>query len=658
MPSSITASSSRLKRYKISTRTTSVSNYSLNIKDTTPWAEFMSEEGFDSIPITTDIGGSTSMSPSITPLVHKIEISRENPSEKKISDTDVTLDLIKNKDKIIMGMGPTEREYHLPVPFSASLIKGNNITPPYSYIVPGILAQTGTLNSCLPGRNKRPLIDDVRDLQSPTILTYSSIFNSVKVAFIAASSSSCHSLAIDVTGKAYGWGRNDRGQIISSLGPSVTVPTCIVVSPETKGNNDINIGRFVGGAVGKSHSVLVDEYGNAYACGDNKMGQCGINRSSEQVANFRRCVLEDRSRQKMKDNKCFDDTGIKLNRESSEDVRIIQASCGEYFTVLLSNMGHIYTCGLSEFGQLGNGETGKYFITPSKLAFTNAIKFQRQSVFVESLVETHSSMTTFTNDLHNNKVVPLPDSKNISIASISCGKNHTIAIEAPCRNSSHLSRVFSWGCGDYGCLGHNIQADEYKPRFVSSLHGLLFHGNAPVRASAGAHCSMVLTERGHVYYWGKHKMEGEATMRPTVVEALANNGHIVKALGSGATTVFCATKDGVTVSWGRGTYGELGYGKKGAKSSSKPKFVERLDKCLVTDIKCGYGHTLFLIRNSDVEDKVAWSKLDKVDTRDLQQFIDHEPGSLDNFENSIKAVKDKKTNVNGIKKKNGRTKKI
>merc|ERR1712032_311907 len=142
--------------------------------------------------------------------------------------------------------------------------------------------------------------------------------------------------------------------------------------------------------------------------------------------------------------------------------------------------------------------------------------------------------------------------------------------------------------------------------------------------------------------------EGEATMRPTVVEALANNGHIVKALGSGATTVFCATKDGVTVSWGRGTYGELGYGKDGAKSSSKPKFVERLDRCLVTDVKCGYGHTLFLIRNEDEEDRAAWRKLDKIETRNLLQFINHSPGALEKFEPETDEVKDEESNVRGI----------
>lgn len=519
-----------------------------------------------------------------------------------------------------------KKNYHLPVPDLSSFRNNTKINPFYVPIEPGILAQTGTLDASLPGRTKRLRIDDPRDLQSPTILTYFSIFNSCKVAYIAASPSSCHSLAIDIHGQAYGWGRNDQGQIMSPACSVVSVPTRIFVESKTTESAKTNIGIFVGGAVGKSHSVLVDQQGLTYACGSNKMGQCGVNRYFDQITNFHQCVLVDGGKQsKSSGNVC----GCAIeDEEKSNYVKIVQASCGENFTVLLSNMGHIYTTGLSQYGQLGNGETGEYFITASKLTFANTVKFQRRSVFVESKVNLKSSKTTLTDELKNDKMLPIPDSSNIVIASISCGKNHTIALEAPFKSGFHSRRVFTWGCGNYGCLGHNIQADEYIPRVISRFNDPLFVGNEPIKASAGIHCSMVLTENGHVYYWGKHKIQGEATMRPTVVEALANNGHVVKSLGGGGTTVFCSTRDGVTVSWGNGLYGELGYGKKGTKSSSKPKLVVDLDKCVITDVRCGYGHTLFLIRDNDNDDKAAWNKLDRLETNDLQKFINFSDNNI------------------------------
>ena len=166
-----------------------------------------------------------------------------------------------------------------------------------------------------------------------------------------------------------------------------------------------------------------------------------------------------------------------------------------------------------------------------------------------------------------------------------------------------------------------MQADEYTPRLVGAIQGPLFKTNSPVRAAAGAHCSMILTENGHVYYSGKHRSVGEATMRPSLIDVLANNMHVVKCLSGGAQSVFCATANGVTVSWGMGLTGELGFGAKNAKSSSKPKFVEKLDKCLVTDVACGYGHTLFLIRDEDDEDKAAIKKIKRIEANELTSFV-------------------------------------
>jgi alpha-tubulin suppressor-like RCC1 family protein len=306
----------------------------------------------------------------------------------------------------------------------------------------------------------------------------------------------------------------------------------------------------------------------------------------------------------------------------------IQASCGENISALLSSTGHLYTAGASEFGQLGNGETGEHIVTAGKVGFANSGKFIRRSVFVQSEADRDgimsSMMTSGAVDSATGRVkcVTLEDSSQICLSSISCGRNHVVAVEAPTVGHSHVPRVFSWGSGGYGCLGHVIQADEYFPRLVAGFRGPIFANNHPVLAVAGCHCSLVLTKQGHVYYVGKHKTAGEATMRPTLVDALANNGHEVIGIGAGNQTVFCSTKNGVTVSWGHGNHGELGYGKDDAKSSSKPKFVNGLDSCLVTSVSCGMGHTLFIIRNEDDEDAKALKKVGKVEVADVAQFVE------------------------------------
>jgi len=220
------------------------------------------------------------------------------------------------------------------------------------------------------------------------------------------------------------------------------------------------------------------------------------------------------------------------------------------------------------------------------------------------------------------KCVNLEDSSSICLANVSCGKNHIVAVEAPTVGRSHVPRVFSWGSGDYGCLGHGIQADEYTPRLVGAFRGPIFANNHPVSAVAGSNCTVVKTRNGHVYYVGKHKSAGEATMRPTIVDALANNGHVVAAVGAGAQSVFCSTTNGVTVSWGHGEHGQLGYGKDENKSSSKPKFVNGLDSCLVTEVSCGMGHTIFVLRNDDEEDKKAMKKVGKIEEGDVSEWVE------------------------------------
>ena len=110
-------------------------------------------------------------------------------------------------------------------------------------------------------------------------------------------------------------------------------------------------------------------------------------------------------------------------------------------------------------------------------------------------------------------------------------------------------------------------------------------------------------------------------MRPTLVDAFSNNGHVITTLGGGYQSIFCSSKNGVTISWGNGLVGELGYGEGNPKSSSKPKFVEKLDCCLVTEVSCGYGHTLFLVRDEDAEDKKARKKMSSVEMKDMKKHL-------------------------------------
>jgi len=115
---------------------------------------------------------------------------------------------------------------------------------------------------------------------------------------------------------------------------------------------------------------------------------------------------------------------------------------------------------------------------------------------------------------------------------------------------------------------------------------------------------------------------GEATMRPTLVDALANNQHVVTLAVAGGQTVVCCTANAQTVCWGQGPHGELGLGTK-LKSSAKPTFVEGLNGCRIAALACGYGHTLFVVRDDDKEDKAAVKKLPVLDPEATQMLEDN-----------------------------------
>jgi alpha-tubulin suppressor-like RCC1 family protein len=212
------------------------------------------------------------------------------------------------------------------------------------------------------------------------------------------------------------------------------------------------------------------------------------------------------------------------------------------------------------------------------------------------------------------KVVPLKE--DIRIQSIACGKHHSLAVEAASPN--HTPRVFSWGCGDYGCLGHGVQAHEYFPRVIGALQGPIIVGqHFPI--AAGAHCSLMQTGNGHVYYWGRHRNVGEAMMRPQLLDVLANNQHDVQHCAAGGQTVVCCTPF-KTISWGNGPHGELGFGT--AKSSAKPNFVPALDDLCVTSLACGLGHTLWVVRKEDAKEIALIDKLNVLEEEDVEDLVE------------------------------------
>jgi alpha-tubulin suppressor-like RCC1 family protein len=417
----------------------------------------------------------------------------------------------------------------------------------------GSLVQSGTLDTTIIGRkNLKSTETAVYHLNVPTVL-----LPKIAITQVFTSCNAAHAIALDKSNQAYGWGRNEGLCLGSSMGEeTTTIPTPQIVASNIQT-----------AALGKFHTIFLQTDGSLHALGTNKVGQCGWKQNVKSSGVLKACV-------------------------ASKNTTFAKISCGEDFSVALDDQGILYTSGSSEFGQMANGETGEYFVCANKLAYTNSFGFAAQTIFHHD----HPSLPK--------KTVPL--AQDIRLQDIACGKHHAVALEAPNKNNP-TTRIFTWGCGDYGCLGHNRQHDEYYPRQVEGFQ----KGMTGTKVAAGGHCTLVLTTQGHVYFWGVTKSNDNATMKPQLVDALANNQHIVTQIGAGPANVACSTDLGNTVVWGQGPYGELGLGTR--KSSAKPAFVDSISGIKVSGLACGLGSILYVVQ----EDK----DLPKVDLEAVEQAL-------------------------------------
>lgn len=528
------------------------------------WADFMKEEGVD---LAAAASAPAATATASAPAAATTALASNDNEKKKAATKKKSSGGSKRKS---YNLQPLEDITCQPSASKKAKLSGGG---------GGALLQSGTLDVSAIGRKGLS-----KELPTYQLMCPTRILPGVGITKVFTSCNACHYIALDVSGQVYGWGRNDAGQLTKDMAANVAVPT--LLSSESSGLADVTI---ISAAVGKTHSLVLTDDGKVFAVGSNKMGQCGIKSATENVTQFKPCVF-------------------------APNVKIAQIACGEFFSVALSDQGQIYTTGSSEYGQLGNGETGEYFVTASKLAFANCNVFTVRTQFME-----RDPGQEFSSSSAGEKLLPIRE--DLRFQSIACGKNHTVAVEANYNegddddddgdSSANRLRVFSWGCGNYGVLGHGIQSDEYFPRDIAALGQGIWLPPGPLSAEAGSSVCLLKTSNGQVYYWGKHKTGGEAVMRPQLVDALANNFHIVSQCAAGAQTVVCCTEGAQTVAWGQGPHGELGLGI--AKSSAAPKFVESLTACRIQSLACAYGTTLYVVKDDDAEDKAAIAKLPLLD---------------------------------------------
>ena len=174
-----------------------------------------------------------------------------------------------------------------------------------------------------------------------------------------------------------------------------------------------------------------------------------------------------------------------------------------------------------------------------------------------------------------------------------CGVWHTAAVVEimvgnPSSSNCSSGKLFTWGDGDKGRLGHGDKEAKLVPTCVAALVDPNF-----CRVACGHSLTVALTTSGHVYTMGSPvygqlgnpQADGKL---PTRVEGkLAKS--FVEEIACGAYHVAVLTSRTEVYTWGKGANGRLGHGDTDDRNS--PTLVEALKDKQVKSIACGTNFT-------------------------------------------------------------------
>ncbi|XP_074309964.1 ultraviolet-B receptor UVR8-like [Silene latifolia] len=182
-----------------------------------------------------------------------------------------------------------------------------------------------------------------------------------------------------------------------------------------------------------------------------------------------------------------------------------------------------------------------------------------------------------------------------------CRREKSQAIAGPGHSIAVTSNgtVYSFGSNSSGQLGHGLTpegntADECRPRLIRSLQGIRI-----IQATAGAGRTMLISDNGKVYAFGKDSfgeaefgVQGSRTVNtPRLVESLKDIFVVQAAIGNFFTAVLSREGRVYTFSWGSDA--KLGHQTEPSDVQPYP-LLGALENIPVVQIAAGYCYLLAL----------------------------------------------------------------
>jgi alpha-tubulin suppressor-like RCC1 family protein len=351
-------------------------------------------------------------------------------------------------------------------------------------------------------------------------------------------------------------------------------------------------------------SLFLTNDGKVYSCGRNMYGELGlaINNGTE--------------------NANPNPAHIKNIRTAI----IVAVSCGTEFSLFLTNDGKVYSCGLNQYGQLGQ---------PYNLLTTNSANIQQiidggmdslnivyiatgnaaaHSMFITHDGKVYSCGYNRSGQLgttrNNNNVaansVPTQITATISsliIVDIKLGGQHSLFL-------TNNGKVYACGRNQYGQLGTttnngNLNANPTPTQITTTIGSLNI-----VAISAGSHHSLFLTNNGKVYACGLNQYgqlgtttnNGTTTANPTPTQITTTISSLtIVAIAAGLQHSLFLTNDGKVYACGLNQYGQLGTTTNNGATTANPnpaQIITTIGSLNIVSITSGGNHNIFITDDS------------------------------------------------------------
>lgn len=293
-------------------------------------------------------------------------------------------------------------------------------------------------------------------------------------------------------------------------------------------------------SVGSSHIAMVTMEHAVYTWGSNCCGQLGHG------------------------DTCSQDKPTQV--EALKAKTIWRVSCGDKFTVFVTDNGIVMTCGQGELGCLGHGDWSS----------------SSKPKLIEALL-------------------------SFDVTSVSCGNAHVAVVTSD-------GMVFSWGCGEDGRLGLGDEDNRCIPTEVTAIDDTV----SIKQVRCGYDGTMFLTDTGALLACGSNannklglnnrqgflmqmknllnKVQVDGKNVPTAVKVLSKHRVLDVSLGPAHSAAL--VEPGLVYTFGDNQYGQLACNN--CKPREVPAIVKALEEKTTTMIFCGKGFTLAGTNDNDL----------------------------------------------------------